>query len=239
MSRPEIRCIYLQSYPIWEQLRLEEALIRADDGNWCILNHGSPKAIVMGISGKSEELLNLALLQKSPIPVVRRFSGGGTVMVDANTLFVTFICRHDALPISPCYPEPIMRWTEQLYAPLLPEGLFCLRENDYVLGDHKFGGNAQYLRKDRWLHHSTLLWDYDMDQMNYLLMPSRRPGYRGERPHEMFLCRLRDHLPCPQSFLNSIPQQLAHYFHVIDADPTNFDEIMARPHRQATAIIPQ
>lgn len=238
MNKPEIHVIQSQGCPIWEQLRLEEALVRADEGNWCVLNQGSPKAIVMGISGKAEQLLNLPLLEKQPIPVIRRFSGGGTVVVDASTLFVTFICRHDALPISPCYPEPIMRWTEGLYAPLLPEGLFRLRENDYVLGEHKFGGNAQYLRKDRWLHHSTLLWDYDVETMNYLLMPEKRPGYRGERSHEGFLCRLKEHLPCPRAFLNGVIQQLKGHFSVLEANQTQIDEILQRPHRQATTQLP-
>ena len=30
---------------------------------------------------------------RNPVPVIRRFSGGGTVFVDANTLFVTWICN--------------------------------------------------------------------------------------------------------------------------------------------------
>ena len=46
------RLLRLRQVPILQQLRLEEALLRADDSNWCILNDGSPTpAIVMGISG--------------------------------------------------------------------------------------------------------------------------------------------------------------------------------------------
>ena len=42
----------LRGYPILQQLRLEEALLRADKANWCIVNDGTPSpAIVMGISG--------------------------------------------------------------------------------------------------------------------------------------------------------------------------------------------
>ncbi len=44
--------LQLQNMPILEQLRLEEALLRADDRNWILINRGSPPAIVMGISGK-------------------------------------------------------------------------------------------------------------------------------------------------------------------------------------------
>ena len=43
-----------RSHPILEQLQLEEALFRADQRNWCLLNSGSPPAIVMGISGLPE-----------------------------------------------------------------------------------------------------------------------------------------------------------------------------------------
>ena len=42
----------LRGHPILQQLQLEEALLRADKANWCIINDGTPSpAIVMGISG--------------------------------------------------------------------------------------------------------------------------------------------------------------------------------------------
>ena len=57
------------------------------------------------------------------------------------------------------YPEEIMRWSAEIYRDVIPQ--FHLRENDYVLGNLKFGGNAQYICKESWIHHTTLLWDYD------------------------------------------------------------------------------
>ncbi len=232
----EIHLLQLEGYPIWDQLALEEALVRADTRNWCLINHGSPTAIVMGISGKPERLLNQELLSNKPVPLIKRFSGGGTVVVDHHTLFITLICRHHAVPVEP-YPQPIMRWTEKLYAPLLPHPLFSLREHDYVLGDHKFGGNAQYLKKDRWLHHSSLLWDYDADNMQYLLLPERRPTYRKERNHNDFLCRLKDHLPCPHAFLTGIVQQLRHQFHVLNTPLEQAKEVLSIHHRTATTLL--
>jgi lipoate-protein ligase A len=49
--------------------------------------------------------------------VIRRFSGGGTVIVDTDTVFVTLICRRDAVTLPDLYPRPIMEWTEHLYLP--------------------------------------------------------------------------------------------------------------------------
>ena len=52
MTNPVVRLLRLKQFPILQQLRLEEALLRADSGNWCLLNDGTPDpAIVMGISG--------------------------------------------------------------------------------------------------------------------------------------------------------------------------------------------
>ena len=51
----------------------------------------------MGISGKPETLLDISKVQKDQIPVIKRFSGGGTVIVDENTLFITFIINQKIL----------------------------------------------------------------------------------------------------------------------------------------------
>ena len=50
---------------------------------------------------------------------------------------------------------------------------------DYVLGERKFGGSAQSITKDRWLHHTSFLWDYHMPRMAYLKIPKRAPEYRA------------------------------------------------------------
>ncbi len=184
--------LHLKSYPIYEQLLLEEMLLRSDTRNWCLINEGSTPAIVMGISGKKEELVDCSLAAHREIPLIKRFSGGGTVIVDHNTLFITFICQKKIHPF-PAYPEPIMKWTEDFYRSALGIPAFQLRENDYVIKDRKFGGNAQYIKKDRWLHHTSILWDYSPENMQLLLHPKKTPPYRAGRPHQEFLCKLSDY----------------------------------------------
>lgn len=184
--RQDLQFIKLENTPIQEQLKLEEKLLRTCDQNYCIVNFGSPRTIVMGISGKEELLLNQELVKRDQIPVLRRFSGGGTVIVDENTLFVTFIMNRDALNIE-LFPEPIMRWTSDIYKKAWKIPGFDLRENDYVIYDKKCGGNAQYIRKNRWLHHTSFLWNFDPKNMDYLLLPKVRPKYRMDRSHTDFL----------------------------------------------------
>ncbi|KAL9183242.1 hypothetical protein ACHAXT_005029 [Thalassiosira profunda] len=70
---------------------------------------------------------------------------------------------------------------------------FELRENDYVFGRRKFGGNAQCIASGGFLHHTSFLWDWDDANMGYLALPDKRPDYRGDRSHDEFLVRLKDH----------------------------------------------
>jgi lipoate-protein ligase A len=224
----------LDGVPIFEQLQIEEALLRADERNWCVINTNAPPAIVMGISAKPEELIDLEKATRDNIPLVKRFSGGGTVYIDPNTVFVTFICQADSSTIEP-HPHPIMEWTEKLYQSFFPSH-FQLRENDYVLGSLKFGGNAQYIRKGRWLHHTSFLWDYEPEKMNYLRMPKKRPEYRQNRNHEDFLCRLKEHFPSKNQLVTQLKE---HFHHQLNCKMIPLAEIqpcLERTYRKSTAL---
>ncbi|XP_077224435.1 biotin/lipoate A/B protein ligase family isoform X2 [Tasmannia lanceolata] len=177
---PLMNIVRLKAMSILQQLHLEERLLRTSSDNWCIINDGTnASTIVMGVSGKPSELIELETVVRDRIPVIRRFTGGGTVIVDGGTVFVTFICNKDAIPGLQPYPRPIMSWTGQLYGEVLQRiGDFRLRENDYVFGNCKFGGNAQSITKYRWIHHTSFLWDYDVRNMAYLKQPIRVPEYR-------------------------------------------------------------
>lgn len=222
--------------PILQQLRIEEALLRADTRNWCLINEGTSPAIVMGISGKPELLVCQERMSTNPLPLIKRFSGGGTVVVDHNTFFVTFICNSNELQV-PCNPKEIFSWSESFYEPALRDIGFRLEENDYVIGKHKCGGNAQYIKKDRWLHHTSFLWDYSPDHMDYLLMPAKKPLYRQERHHHEFLCRLCHYLPSKASFEDRIQQSLSMHFNVHASSQEHVDGVLGVPHRQATTLI--
>lgn len=232
----KLSLITTQNLSILDQLQLEEALLRADDRNWCLMNIGTPPAIVMGISGKPEVMVDQDRLKQCPVPLIRRFSGGGTVFVDANTFFVTWICNAESVG-TPCCPQKIHRWAADFYQSAFPALNMQLMENDYAIGERKFGGNAQYLCKGRWLHHSSLLWDYDPENMAYLLMPPKVPLYRYGRPHHDFLCRLREHLPEKAALQQTIVHQLKQHFHVESVSLADALQIKRRPHRQATYLL--
>ncbi len=236
MALPPLNILKLTQEPILEQLRFEEALLRADDRNWCILNTGSTPAIVLGISGKPERDIDLVHWQKKPVDLIRRFSGGGTVFVDSHTCFLTLICNEECAAI-PSFPDKILHWNAYWYADLLKPHGFQVKENDYVLNERKFAGNAQYLSKKRWLHHTSLLWDYEPDNMRYLQIPHRMPAYRQQRSHADFLCKLKDCFPAKESFLQLLTTSLHHRFNVTEVSKPEIQEILKKPHRQATQVV--
>ncbi|KAI4340147.1 hypothetical protein MLD38_025012 [Melastoma candidum] len=193
---PNMKLIRLKGWPILQQLHLEESLFRTSSDNICIFNDGTNvPSIVMGASGKLAELVEIKPVLRDQVPVIKRFSGGGTVIVDKDTVFVTFICNKDAIPGLQPYPRPIMSWSSQIYDHVFDKACnFQLRENDYVFGNHKFGGNAQSITKRRWIHHTSFLWDYEIENMAYLKLPTRAPEYRLARSHTEFICRMKDYL---------------------------------------------
>ncbi|KAF7824825.1 putative lipoate-protein ligase A [Senna tora] len=197
VGMPLMKLIRLKGFPILEQLHLEERLLRTSSHNWCLINDGTNSpAIVMGLSGKLSELVEVRSVLRDQIPVIKRFTGGGTVIVDQGTVFVTLICNKDAVPHVQPFPRSIMEWSGLLYGQVFEgNGDFHLRENDYVFGNRKFGGNAQSITKQRWVHHTSFLWDYEIKNMSYLKFPAKTPKYRLARDHTDFVCRMKEFLP--------------------------------------------
>jgi lipoate-protein ligase A len=141
---------------------------------------------------------------------------------------------------TPQYPRELMRWSADFYRPvferLLPRsgssssaadaaaavGPFGLQEHDYCLGDRKFGGNAQTISRDRWVHHTSFLWQFHAARMGLLTLPEKRPDYRRDRPHTDFLTALGDVVPpgTPHgAFHDCVAEQLRATFDVAEVDP--------------------
>ena len=95
--------IDLSGMPIFEQLQLEEALLRTDTRSFCIVNRGSPRSIVLGISSKAEELVDVERAQRDQIPLSSDLAAGGRSL-SMSKLFLL----HSSWPkgISMCQPSP-------------------------------------------------------------------------------------------------------------------------------------
>ncbi|GAB4187148.1 MAG: lipoate--protein ligase family protein [Simkaniaceae bacterium] len=233
----KLQIITLKNFPVLQQLQLEEALLRADDRNFCLINQGSPKSIVLGISGNPVSLVHPDAWRQEKIPLIKRFSGGGTVIVDEHTLFVSFICEGKFIN-APLFPEPILRWSTEFYQKAWRIPDFTFRENDYVIKDRKCGGNAQYIRKNRFVHHTTFLWDFQKKHMDFLLYPKKTPKYREGRGHADFLCRLRPLFPNIEDLAARIIEELRLRYIVESCSLEEISPVLQKEHRKSTSLLP-
>ena len=78
------------------------------------------------------ELIDVERAAAANVSIIRRFTGGGTVIVDGNSILTSLIVDGpEAVPEVPPYPRPIMAWTEQLFQVVFQKHCpdFSLREN--------------------------------------------------------------------------------------------------------------
>lgn len=226
--RPVLHILHLEPLPIFDQLAVEEALFRADTENWCLINHGTPPAIVMGMSGRAEE----AVEEGCQIPIIRRFSGGGTVVVDEGTVFFTLILNHADLPCAPT-PADVMSWTGRLLAPAFAPYALEIEEQDYVIEGKKIGGNAQSFSSRRVVHHTSLLWTWQQERMALLKMPRHRPAYRGDRSHQEFCNSLCRYFCRREALIAALERAVGAAFACTPGCRDQVISALATPHRKA------
>ena len=67
-------------------------------------------------------------------------------------------------------------------------GVVACGTSDLAADGRKFSGNAQRWLSRAFLHHGTILFDFDLPRIGrYLRTPSRQPDYRDSRDHTAFV----------------------------------------------------
>lgn len=135
--------------------------------------------------------------------------------------------------------------TGELYADALQRcgvNNFAVRANDYCLHadevDLKFGGNAQSISGKRWLHHTSLLWDFQPARMELLQMPARRPEYRADRPHADFVRSLSAAgVPDRAGFLDAVVAAVGARVELREVGVEEARAALSAPHRKTTCEV--
>jgi lipoate-protein ligase A len=191
-----------------ENLACDEALL-----DWCDENGGddilrfweSPEYfVVVGYANKIATEVNVANCDAKKIPVLRRCSGGGTVLQGRGCLnyaLILQIAENSPLAGISSANKFIMERNRATIETLFKSQIANLKpkilvsgHTDLAIGGRKFSGNSQRRKKNFLLFHGTFLLNFNLALVSELLrMPSKEPDYRQNRKHGEFLTNL--HLP--------------------------------------------
>ncbi|MGE3819389.1 MAG: biotin/lipoate A/B protein ligase family protein [Isosphaeraceae bacterium] len=204
MTRLSLSLLDLTLPTIEANLALDEALLIAAEerGAGPILRFWEPRAVtvVLGASSRLRDDVEVERCQAEGVPVARRSSGGGTVVVGPGTLNVAVVLPIDAQPgliavdrAQILVLERIAEALRELDANVLVQG-----SGDLTLHDRKFAGSAQRRLRRHLLVHATLIYAMPLELVTrYTRPPAKQPEYRAGRSHVDFLTTL----PLPRSTL--------------------------------------
>lgn len=145
-------------------------------------------AIIVGLFGAIGREIHEEACRADGVPVIRRTSGGGTVVVGSGCLNYSLVLSLEARPelraVSRSYRVILGQIVEALDVP----GLKVNGVSDLVIGSRKVSGSAQRRGRRALLHHGTVLYAFDAAMMErYLKEPDRQPAYRARRRHAAFV----------------------------------------------------
>jgi lipoate---protein ligase len=152
--------------------------------------------VVLGSSSCVDEEVDRAVCAERGVGILRRPSGGATVVLGPGCLMWSVITPHpEATPpieqIHAAMLDPLAEaLSKQTDLPVVRRGLsdLAIQSDD---GERKVSGNALRVKRHGVLYHGTLLDSLNLDLVSGVLRhPPREPDYRGRRPHGAFLANL-------------------------------------------------
>jgi lipoate-protein ligase A len=154
--------------------------------------------VVVGYGNHVGTEVNLDACRHHGVPVLRRCSGGGTVVQGPGCLSYA-IClqvrESGDLTTVTGTNRFVMEKTRAAIANLLNTEVSIQGHTDLAIrvarGWLKFSGNAQRRRRKAVLFHGTVLHDADLASFaKFLHPPSQQPEYRAGRPHAEFMTNI-------------------------------------------------
>lgn len=172
---------------------LEEAEAGAEAGETLRLWESPQPMVVIGRSSQVDAEVRLDVCRELGIPVLRRPSGGLSIVAGPGCLMYALVLSYQMHPQLRVLNNA-HRWVLDTLATalgnLLP-GVGCRGTSDLAIAGRKFSGNSARCRRNHLLYHGTLLYDFPLPLIERCLkMPPRMPDYRDGRPHEGFVTNL-------------------------------------------------
>jgi lipoate-protein ligase A len=168
-------CIHLKNTDPYFCLAAEEYLLKNFSEDIFMLWQ-SENAVVVGKHQNLAAEINHRFVHENNIAVCRRISGGGTVFHDSGNVNFTFIknVKSPAEISFKQFTEPVVKTLAKLGIEATTSG-----RNDLLINGLKISGNAEHVYKNRVLHHGTLLFNSDLENLGQAIKVT--PGkYEGK-----------------------------------------------------------
>ncbi len=183
-----------------ENLALDEALLEHAEQSGQpsevlrLWESQSPMVVVGSSSPVASEVRSEACQQRN-VPVLRRASGGATIVTGPGCLMYAVVLSYELRPelksIDRAHRfvlDSIVKTLRNVAGNL---DIRCAGTSDLAIGERKFSGNSMRCKRTHFLYHGTLLYGFALEQVEELLaMPMRQPKYRDNRSHRDFITNL-------------------------------------------------
>jgi lipoate-protein ligase A len=153
--------------------------ITLQDDDLIVFMYVNTPSVVVGKHQNIAEEVNMEFTHQQNIPIVRRISGGGTVVHDMGNLNISYICKATSNRVNSYeyFLTPIIHALRKLGIPASIN-----ERNDIVVHDTKISGNAQFTSRGMMLSHGTLLINSDIDTLRESLRVSSEGISSHSRP---------------------------------------------------------
>lgn len=155
--------------------------------------------VVLGRASQVGLEVNLPNCERDRVPVLRRVSGGASVVAGPGCLMYSVLVSYDSRPswkmLDAAHLEVMSRIQLAVQRTL---DAFSIGKKvelngtcDLTIDQRKFSGNALRCKRNWMLYHGTILVSMPLPWLSdYLQEPPRQPEYRQLRAHDDFITRL-------------------------------------------------
>ncbi|MDR3653075.1 MAG: hypothetical protein P4L34_08905 [Paludibacter sp.] len=149
--------------------------------------------VVLGASNHAIDSLNMENIKRDNITVLKRPSGGQTVVLTPNNIIIAAV-YFDQKDI---HPKEIFNRVNRLIISTIEKSgihdLSLMGISDIAISGKKILGSAIYRSKDALLYHAVLnLGEPASTFEKYLKHPVKEPDYRQGRSHSEFVTSLKE-----------------------------------------------
>ncbi|MEQ8325395.1 MAG: lipoate--protein ligase [Vicingaceae bacterium] len=208
-------------------LALEEFLFENEKEDYLLI-YVNDDAVICGKHQNAVAESNSEFLTTQKIPLLRRFSGGGTVYHDRGNINFSFITSGENSRVIDFkrYANPVVTFLQS-------KGIDARlsSRNDIMLGEKKISGHAAHSKGKRALHHGTLLYSADLTRLRFALKSEHEKfksrAVKSVRSSVTNICDEYHGLPSMEKFTKEMANELCAEFDISDERRLSAAEIVS------------